>query len=287
MQHAITDYQRSFILFITGFFIPILFASHTFAQHTDTRSGIVLVSMIEQNSAIFWYAGEQRIKDELQMSDLNIISIPGSPYASLDMQGELKRAAESQQTDIAILIYKTDFQNARLMVYAKRSVIDAQLFSEYDFTHIGTEDATDIVALKTAEIVYDAMNASAETVPDDLPIPAKQPMAPKLKLALGLAIAGVVALGVGGGFTGVYATHKNNLGKWNYDYDHRRNKTNTERPDAVKARVGEVGLVVGYSLGGILLTASAIAMRSHRKEKLENTVPIAFSIRGTNVIWEF
>ena len=55
------------------------------------KYSVVVISMMAQNSAVYWPRGESRIDDELRMSRLNVIFIVGTPYASLDIKDELMR----------------------------------------------------------------------------------------------------------------------------------------------------------------------------------------------------
>ncbi|MBN2524756.1 MAG: hypothetical protein JXR76_00085 [Deltaproteobacteria bacterium] len=251
--------------------------------------------MMKQNSALYWYDGEQRINDELQMSNLRLISVVGSPYASLNMRDELKHAADTQNADISILIYKTDFQNASLMVYANGAGNGAHMYSQYDFVIVATEDATEIVALKTAEVVQETLNGLGDMEPSHPPAPRRSLMVSRLKIAMGLGILGMVALGVGGVFHGITYHHINEMDAAKIRYKDAINRASPSANDAIVdyaisqklAEQNKVGLVIGYSIGGALIAASTALFLSQRVKMQENNSPRALFIRGASVAWEF
>ena len=221
--------------------------------------------MMEQRSALYWSRGEQRITSELKMSDVNVISYAGTPFAAMNMEDELKRAAESQRADFAFFLYKTGLQNVRLMIYATPSTDDAQEYTTYDFQLDTTEESENIVALKAAEAVLAVMKietreSAPPSNPDQTPAPSS------VKLAIALAIAGAISVGVGIGFHYQKMIHEQDA----TDYSNQMNATYADRYppeyDALRSQYSEsmdatktarARAVAGYVIGGALLSVSA------------------------------
>ena len=291
MQNASSNFERSLFFTYSWLAVLFLFPTLSFAQTTDKQSIVVVVSMYSQNSALYWHEGEARIMDELQMSNLNVKSTIGSPYASLNMQEALKTAASTEQADVAISLFRTNDQTARLMVYTQSAGTSDKPYSEYDFTIATNEDAVEIVSLKTAEVVHEAVNKTAEPTPmPDLPKPTKQPMAPRLKLALGLAIAGGVMVAAGGVFH--WLDYRNG---WDY-YDLEELKKDRLlidlneddiRKEIKRERFYNWGAALGYSISSILLITSASIFFKHQMMERKKDSSLKLSIRGIGVTLEF
>ena len=60
---------------------------------------------------------------------------------------------EAHAANAAILLFKSDAQTVRLLVFARGTAADAPIYSEYDFSYSDTDERAEIVALKTAEVV--------------------------------------------------------------------------------------------------------------------------------------
>ncbi|MBN2715465.1 MAG: hypothetical protein JXX14_06395 [Deltaproteobacteria bacterium] len=300
MPHAIQNHRRACVFATSFFAVLFLLPMLTCAHPENAHPTIVMVSMNEQNSALYWYQGEKHINDELQLSNLNVLTTVGSPYAALNMYEELRRAADTSQADVAIIIYKTDFQNVRLMVYARGKDASAQKVSQYDFAISDAEESAEIVALKTAEVVaevvHKAIGGTQVANPFNPPPPSSPPMAPRLKLALSLAISGMVSLSLGGVFhwqEKVHETNATQISARMKDDNTRGLPTKQEalRPrydsEIASTKAFQTLAVAGYSLAGALLVSSAMLFAAHRTEATDTSVASPVALVGTGVVWTF
>ena len=288
------------------------FTEVTLAQSGDEQPTVVLLSMSEQGTDVFWPTGELRIADELRLSDMTVISTESASFADLpesDVRERLKKAAESEDGLAAIVTYKTSSENAHLFLYLKRAADSSELFREYDIPLSDSQEETDIAAFKVAELVQAMVDDMDEEPQPDLtsqsqpalistapPPQQREPLSPRAKLSLAFAISGVAMVGLGAVFHWQRNDHEGKASDagtamW-HETEMRRlpeaiSLEDTYNTESKKARAFNVATVTSYAIGGSLLVAMIGTLISMEKAEETNTASRAFHVQGTHFVWEF
>ena len=283
-----------------------------YANDPDSHPTVVLLSMAQQNENAGWPPGEERITDELQLSNLNVISTPiNAPIQNhnQDACNSLKAAAAAQNAAGAFLLYRTSDQRAKLCLYVNKTALRSESSKEYEISVSTNGDEADIIAFKAAEFFRAMLDnsrsatgapwiqmSSPESIDGTLPVPIHgTPLSRRKKSALVFAISGVASLALGSVFHWRRNIHEDAA---NVAYDKMtafyntgsyRNATTQKDlflDESSNAKMFNAGAITGYVLGGALLSAS-VGILLFGKESLSPEDSSQVSLRGTNITWSF
>ena len=284
------------------------------AQTSDSQPIVVLASMAQQPEAVYWQSGEERIEEELRLSNITVVSTESTTFAgSPDQHAHeaLKLAAENQDSAGAIMVYKAGRRNVHIALYVAETVDGPETFREYDISLSPSGVGTDIAAFKVAEVIqvmFDEIEGADETeerspsrLLSDRKIstvssPEKRPpLSPKQKRAIVFAASSVAVLALGGvfhwrrnvhgqGAEDLYDRVQRAYTVGNYREAGRLNSRYSDETKAAKAF--NTGAIVGYSLGSALLVVCAGSLL-YKEKRQDPNASVSLSLRGTNLIWEF
>lgn len=288
-------------LFVIIFFIG--FTNAVAAQSSEVRSTIVFVSMAKQSGLFFWPEGEERIEDELRLSNLDVTMVDtaataeSDEFAELNLHAELKSAAKSDSVMASILIYKKDRHNFHLLLYTKNRYDGSYMYKEYAFllSSAQEEEEADIAAFKVAEVIQLLLTRDT---PPPLISPQKKnrpPLSTRLRAVLTFAITGAVTVGLGGLFhwrKTVYEKKATDISNEmrrdenvGYYVEVAEQSPDFEQNDNKEKRY-RAAMIVSYSVGSALIAAASVVF-FFKKDKLVPTPSTMLSLRGSHIVWEF
>jgi hypothetical protein len=254
-------------------------------------STVVLVSLEQNKSGLFWPKAEACAKREMDLyDDIDVSVVVATSDDESDFQTELRAVAERFNAVASILVYKTDNQNARLLLYMKDRKNNYKMFKEWDFLITQAQLEADEAALTAVDAIRSLLEYNEKEEP-----PPPRPFA-KYKAALSLAISGAVTLGIGGVLHWQKIEHEHEANRisedmWNYYDSGVPPRLKALRPlfdkEERKAKAFRIGAIVSYSIGGALIAAGVVlfSLDLSRREERASFKPL--SLRGTAIVWEF
>ena len=289
------------------------------AQSIDKQPTVVLLSLSAQGSDVFWPEGEDRITDELRLSDMHVITSESGAFEDVPqsvVQEALKTAADNENASAAIVAYKTGSQNAHLFLYVRRTADNSDIYREYDIPLSDSQDETDIAAFKVAELVQAMVDDMSDDMSDgpqsdsalqnpppestessSVPQPkTRKPLSKKAKRALVFAISGAATVGLGAVFHVNRNERRDEANSFSEDSSddyiagRYRDAEESGRDYESKkdtARALNVATVASYAIGGALLVAAFGTLLAPKEDKVTENASRAFHMRGTNIVWEF
>ncbi len=257
------------------------------ALTVDDIPTVVLVSLGGNETELFWPRGEACIKREIGLyDDVHLAVVTTTSDYEAEFRSELRTAAERHAAVASVLVYRTVDQGVRLLLHIGGHGSISGTIKEWDFAATPSQLEADEAALTAADAVRSviAFDGSAN------PPPVRR------RGAVALAISGAVTLGVGGVLhwrkiahehiaNGIYSERQDTI------HDGVNYKAEALEPkyfeEARKAKAFRVGAIVGYSIGGVLLTAGVLlfSLKSSDRESLVSLNRL--TLKGTAIVWEF
>ena len=230
------------------------------------RPTLVIVSMKENHHDKYWPAGEERIRDELRISNINVLVVPTTTGEETDFQEELRAVAEEKSAAASLLVYNSGSGSAHLIVYLVRGEDGAPQFTEHRFDWTPTHEEIDIAALKAA----DAVQAYFLSKSSNPPPPAASTKKVRFRrTSIALAVSGIASLGIAGVLQWRMSVHETRANHFGSDYTEESTYSSSYNPELTTlknklndekklARIYQIGVISAYALGGTLIAVAGV-----------------------------
>jgi hypothetical protein len=264
---------------------------------------VVLLSLQKTDPAEAWPAVENRIQDELDISDISLLVLPGDHPDNTGTEKWFLKTADTYNANAVLMVKKTSGRHAQLIMLTSDTATGSKKLKKIPISidiYSTDEAAGELVALKSTEAVRVELMFSpehgdigSESGRDDTSPPVvviSRDMLTKVGLA-----TGVVTIAVGGALDGLAYYHANEANKiadwstkkdrWITGYDRSYEAYVHHKQLSKKLRIG---MITTYAVGGALTATCAIILisdklnRRSKKHSKSAVVPT-----GSGVMFSF
>lgn len=287
-------------ILISIFFTPV-FGESAVASTID-KPTIVLVSMKENNDK-YWPAGEGRIRDELRISNFNVVVAPTTTGEKQNFPSELESAVKRNKAVASLLVFNSGQGIIQLNVYIVDVESRFHVFKEYEFAWSPTREEIDVAALKAVDAVQ-ATLIKMRSVPRDnwdaYFYPGQKKRRRFFKAALVFSLSAVATLAGAGVLHWRMEVQEDKANKYGREIIELHNCTSSDNPELQclhtnfnsesKAAVGYlIGAISCYALSGTLFAIGGVLMFKYVKsgEKGPKNFSVYPTLGGFGMTKEF